>query len=322
MTTYNGEDYLEEQLASILDQTRQPDELVISDDASEDSTVDLLRRFADGREWVTVLAHDTNVGVNRNFQRAIRATSGDFVVFADQDDLWHPTKLATQVAALTETTAPLCIHDSHLRRGEIVEETFWSVQNPQLHSRGFLDPGVAVNELFHRNFCRGGTMMLRRDIVEEALPVIDSMTYDYYLAMHAAASGGIWILDEILADYRLHDEQEFGTNSDESRRRSRRNLQFNTGLYDEQAHIWSRYAAEIREHHAVTIPDSVAQLLALFERRAEASSLRVTAATSQSAFAHRLAALWTLWAGGYYADFFSGSLSAVKDFGLTISDWL
>jgi glycosyltransferase involved in cell wall biosynthesis len=318
MTTYNGENHVEEQLESILAQTRRPDELIVSDDASEDSTVDRLRRFADGRDWVMVLEADTNVGVNRNFQRAIEATSGDIIAFADQDDLWHPAKLATQEAALAGTSAPLCIHDSHLRREGVTEGTFWGLQDPPLDSRGFLGPDAAVDELFHRNFSRGGTMMLRRDIVEEALPVIDSMTYDYYLAMHAAASGGIWILDEILADYRLHDDQKLGIDPTAEEEPPARNLQSNTELFREQAHTWGRYATEVRERHGRIAPDSVVQLRSLFERRAEASGLRATATDHENALAHRLAAIWTLWTGTYYSDFFSGTLSAMKDLGLAI----
>lgn len=318
MTTYNGEDHVEEQLDSILDQTRQPDELIVSDDASEDSTVDRLHRFADGRDWVTILDHDTNVGVNRNFQRAIEATSGNLIAFADQDDRWHPAKLATQEAALAQTAAPLCIHDSHLRRGGSTDGTFWGLQSPKLDSRGFLDPDTAVDEIFERNFCRGGTMMLRRDIVEQALPVIDTMTYDYYLAMHAAASGGIWILDEILADYRLHDDQTLGIRSDEGQEPPRRNLQSNTDLFREQAHTWGRYATEVRDRHGGSAPDSVVRLRSLFERRAEASGLRVTATDGENAPIDQLAAIWTLWAGTYYSDFFSGTLSAMKDLGLAV----
>src|SRR5690349_1470817 len=95
MATYQGETYLREMLESLAAQTRRPDELVVRDDASDDRTVAIVRDFAARAPFsVQVLADGTRLGYAQNFVAATAASSGDLVLFADQDDVWHADKLA------------------------------------------------------------------------------------------------------------------------------------------------------------------------------------------------------------------------------------
>ena len=90
MATYNGEKYIREQLESIIPQLRDDDELVVSDDASTDSTLDIVRSYNDPR---IKIFQNENHGVAHNFENALRHASGDILYFADQDDVWLPGKL-------------------------------------------------------------------------------------------------------------------------------------------------------------------------------------------------------------------------------------
>jgi glycosyltransferase involved in cell wall biosynthesis len=119
MATYNGETYLDEQLDSLAAQTRPPDELVVRDDGSEDGTVDVLHAFARRASFrVEVLAGGPRLGYAQNFMAASRACSGDLVFFADQDDLWRPTKLARVAQQVRRGQPRAVFHDVTLVDGD------------------------------------------------------------------------------------------------------------------------------------------------------------------------------------------------------------
>ena len=90
--TYNGEQYIEAQLHSILPQLEATDEVVISDDHSTDSTIDKILKLNDVR--IKVLTNTRKPGLLGNLENALRATKGDIIYLSDQDDLWFPGKVA------------------------------------------------------------------------------------------------------------------------------------------------------------------------------------------------------------------------------------
>src|SRR6185312_8035611 len=100
MCTCNGEAHLMEQLESILAQTLLPRELIVSDDASTDNTVEIVYSFKRKCPFpVTVLVNKIRLGVCRNFENAIRHCSGDVIFLADKDDVWLSSKIAIIMAA-------------------------------------------------------------------------------------------------------------------------------------------------------------------------------------------------------------------------------
>jgi glycosyltransferase involved in cell wall biosynthesis len=107
MAVYNGERFIREQLESFVRQTRLPDELVVSDDASTDRSVEIVRDFAAHAPFpVRLLANDSNAGCTKNFERAIRECGGDIIFTSDFDDVWHPDRLRAAEAALA--ASPRC----------------------------------------------------------------------------------------------------------------------------------------------------------------------------------------------------------------------
>ena len=94
MCTYNGADFLSAQLASIAEQTRVPDKVVICDDASTDKTRAVLESFArTSAIRVSLYFSDQNTGSVKNFERAIGLCTGDVIALSDQDDVWNGNKL-------------------------------------------------------------------------------------------------------------------------------------------------------------------------------------------------------------------------------------
>ncbi len=102
LCTYNGERFLGRQLASMQQQTRLPDELVVCDDCSTDSTIEILNGFAASSPFpVRITRNDQNLGFVANFERAIRLCEGNLIALSDQDDIWYPTRLERSLQEFT-----------------------------------------------------------------------------------------------------------------------------------------------------------------------------------------------------------------------------
>lgn len=100
MATYNGVEYLYEQLDSLRDQTKKIDEVILCDDCSKDDTVALLQQYikdnALGDTW-RVHVNEKNLGYADNFHQAMTMAAGEYIFFADQDDIWMLDKIESMV---------------------------------------------------------------------------------------------------------------------------------------------------------------------------------------------------------------------------------
>ena len=94
MGTYNGSEFLREQMTTLLAQTYPSIEFVIIDDCSTDETYQVLQDYAASDSRIRLLRNTTNLGYNRNFEQAVKAANGDFIAIADQDDIWEVEKIS------------------------------------------------------------------------------------------------------------------------------------------------------------------------------------------------------------------------------------
>ncbi|MTA32974.1 MAG: glycosyltransferase, partial [Actinobacteria bacterium] len=110
--TYNGEKYLRAQLETILQQTRVPSEIILSDDGSSDGTLALARTVLGGRSdlSVVVTTRDAPLGPAGNFSSALGLATSPLIALADQDDLWHPKKLERLGQVLEQDETALLVH--------------------------------------------------------------------------------------------------------------------------------------------------------------------------------------------------------------------
>lgn len=97
MAAYNGEKFIAEQIASILDQLGEDDEIVVIDDRSTDGTLEALRALDDPR--LRVIEQETNRGYVQTFERALGEARGAYLLLSDQDDIWLPGHVDDMVAA-------------------------------------------------------------------------------------------------------------------------------------------------------------------------------------------------------------------------------
>src|ERR1700742_3478188 len=93
LCTYSGEKFLQEQMDSILAQTYKNLEIVIVDDCSTDRTIDIINSYAEKDKRIKLFQNDTNLGFNKNFEKALSLTTGEYISISDQDDTWLPQKL-------------------------------------------------------------------------------------------------------------------------------------------------------------------------------------------------------------------------------------
>lgn len=91
MATFNGEKYIKEQIESIILQLHDEDEIIIVDDASTDRTHEVISSISDSR--ISLSINEMNLGVVKNFERAIRLSNKKYIFLADQDDIWPPNRL-------------------------------------------------------------------------------------------------------------------------------------------------------------------------------------------------------------------------------------
>ncbi len=92
LCTYNGEQYIREQLQSIFNQSMPVDEVVIGDDGSSDATLSIINTFKE-KYPIRVLESGQKLGTIRNFLRTIFECTGDIIFLSDQDDIWVPCKV-------------------------------------------------------------------------------------------------------------------------------------------------------------------------------------------------------------------------------------
>jgi glycosyltransferase involved in cell wall biosynthesis len=216
LCTYNGARFLPAQLDSLAAQTRLPDELVVGDDDSTDATLELLDAFAAGAGSairILVRRNAANVGYVANFDATLRRTEGDVVFLCDQDDVWHPEKIARMCAEFESRPRLGLLHtDARLVDAagrdlgyglfEALEMT--PVEIAAEHA------GRAFDVLLRRNTVTGATAAIRREALLQALPVADGWVHDEWLALRTALEWDVDCLDWASIDYRQHGGNQIG----------------------------------------------------------------------------------------------------------------
>jgi glycosyltransferase involved in cell wall biosynthesis len=221
MCTHNGERFVAEQLVSIFEQSQPPTELVISDDASTDATLDVVRTtialyraehplFA---VVVVVLENTRALGVAENFERAILGCSGDLIALADQDDVWPTGRLERMSRVFAGRAGLLLLHsDARLidDQGASLHATLFESLDVDMAMQEAVHQGRAFDVLMRRNIVTGAATMIRRRLAERAAPFPAPWLHDEWLAIVAAAIGEVDLLAEPLLDYRQHGANQIG----------------------------------------------------------------------------------------------------------------
>lgn len=158
LPVYNGEQFVGRAMESVLDQTNEGLELIVVDDGSSDSSLDVVQSCADDRLKVFT-KENGGPGSARNF--GIQHCSGKYVAFIDQDDIWYPTKLEKQVAVLEKTNCDLVHCDGvSIFENRSRPSQQWSMLYPP-------KSGYVFRELWHQNFILSSSAIFRKSIIKK-----------------------------------------------------------------------------------------------------------------------------------------------------------
>ena len=203
MCTYNGVNYLAEQLDSIVNQTVQPDEIIICDDGSIDDTVKVAKTIL--KRWngiFKIIINETNLGFIKNFEKAISLCQGDIIFLSDQDDVWDRKKIEIMMDVFnTYPEAYMAFHDAEIvdKNLNLLFPSFWR-STLRFKYVDFLNHDY--RKLYECNVVQGSACAFKREIFEKARPFIQGAYHDEWLAIVALASGDIIPISDTLMKYR------------------------------------------------------------------------------------------------------------------------
>ena len=221
LCTHNGARFLEAQVRSICAQSCPPDEIVLSDDASTDGSVDIARRTLDACQSalpdrviaLRVLQNTPPLGVVANFEQAIRHCTGELIALCDQDDVWLPDRLSRLQLEMARRPDLLLIHSD----ARLVDATGAPLGKTQFEALGVqrweierIHAGGAMAVLLRASRVTGATVVFRRALADLALPFPAAWWHDEWLAMVAASLGRMDVIDEPLIEYRQHGHNAIG----------------------------------------------------------------------------------------------------------------
>ena len=254
----NGEKYLRAQIESILKQTEQSVRLLISDDVSSDRTQEIEREYAEqypervkvrfrtvpsggaARHFFLALQYFAEETGDGSLSPSGQSPSGQYYMFADQDDVWHPDKVEKTLAAMREAeaaasgdaeaaavsgetavseddekaensacTVPLLVHCDM----RVVDEEEQEIAPSYVKYQQMSPERCGLNQLLVQNNVTGGAMMMNEALVQlilsRPLPR-HAVMHDHWIALAAAAFGKVIFLDEALYDYRQHGSNVLG----------------------------------------------------------------------------------------------------------------
>lgn len=317
MCTYCGEEYVDSQLGSILQQTRPPDEIIIFDDDSTDSTYEIVTEYAERYPDVIDICRNTeNVGVIENFQRCINQCTGDVIALSDQDDIWHPEKLERQVRVFEQEDVQLVFHNSEIVTDDLQSEgDLWSSLTPPYVAGSIDPPEDAVRQLLARNVVQGATAMFDSSLREKFLPLPSNVPHDHHIALIAAATGRIRDIDEELLKYRQHPNQVTGIDEvdDTTIRWIREGIRRDAAPFEKaeerlrthQSALLSLDADDLAVDRAI-IEEETRSRIAYFNGRG-------LVCDRTARFGDRLGAIYRLATHGLYRDYGAGPVSALRD---------
>jgi glycosyltransferase involved in cell wall biosynthesis len=211
LATCNGENYIQTLLESLLSQSINQWNLIVRDDSSTDSTLELIRTFKlhnQAVQNIQILSSDKREGINENFSRLLYQSNSEYIMFADQDDYWLPQKIDITLKKMVELeliygkNTPLLVHtdltvvNSDL---EVISNSFAKFQNIPHQNV------TSLSRLLVHNTVTGCTMMINSSLKKliDLIP-LEAVMYDWWIALVAKSFGRIAYIPCSTILYRQH----------------------------------------------------------------------------------------------------------------------
>ncbi len=309
LCTFNGRSYLDEQLASLLDQERRPDRIVIYDDGSVDGTWEFVQEWAQNAALpVSVYRHPERMGYIKNFEAAVQALDTDLIFLCDQDDIWLPNKIALMANEFAKHPDLLLLHTNaklvNAAAQDLGVSLFEALRLSESERRAVL-AGNALEILCRRNLVTGATAAFRRCLLDIALPFPAALVHDEWLAIAAATHGRMSLLDTPTILYRQHANNALGMPLSKWRiwqLLSAPPGQFHAKYAARQGELM-RQLSKLSSMHAIEPPPFLPEMKKHVEFRSHLPSDKLK----------RIASIFSEWKSGRYHVFSNGMRSVVRD---------
>lgn len=214
LSTWNGEAWLAELLASLNRQSCADWELLIRDDGSQDQTIKIIFEWQRDYPYhvAKFITDGEHLGSTQSFSRLVEHSTAPYLMFCDQDDIWFPEKIEFSLAALQTLEnevgfcTPLLVHTDLAvvnEAKELAAISFWGLRDFKVDQR--------KEAYLLSNVVSGCASIFNRAAAERAFPVPDqSMQHDRWLALVCAWFGRIYPLPQPLLFYRQHGNNQIG----------------------------------------------------------------------------------------------------------------
>ena len=198
MAVCNGEKYIEQQLNSIIHNLKKEDEIIISYNASEDATLEMIEEAAHQLPIIKVYSCEEK-GVIANYENAISHCNNEYIFLADQDDVWTDNKVEKVMECFEKEHAILVMHDSQYTDDDL------NHQNMTLFTDKDIKQGYVHNLI--NNCYDGCCLAFHRDLIKMILPIPRSVSmHDQWIGLVAEKVGRVCFCQEKLLQHRRHDD--------------------------------------------------------------------------------------------------------------------
>jgi len=209
MAAYNAAEYIAESILSVQNQTIPDWELIVIDDCSADTTVQIVAGLAQEDSRIRLYQSERNMGVAKSRNQGLERCRGAYIAFLDSDDIWHPEKLEMQISCFQQTGADL-VYTSYVTVGENLRKIFE------------VPPSATFNRLLKENVIGCSSVMLPAAVAKN-YPFPETVYHeDYVLWLEMLRSGCKAVgLKRVLMEYRVHVDSKAGNKKKAARERWR-----------------------------------------------------------------------------------------------------
>ena len=211
MPVYNAESFLEEAIDSILSQTFTDFQVIISDNASTDSTAAICQKYVDQDSRVKYFRNKVNLGISRNYRAAFERTSETpYFKWAAYDDVLDPQYLEKCVSALDEDPTRVCVHTF---QKEIDGDGKVAGLFAELRCSDSPSPHIRFGEVIHcsPDLIFVGDSVIRRSVLERTSLFRGYPRDDFTLLGELALYGKLFVIPEYLFSRRFHKDRVCNT---------------------------------------------------------------------------------------------------------------
>lgn len=213
LPTYNGENYLKEQIDSILNQTYSSIHLIIADDCSQDHTREILHQY-ESDDRIEIYEQPKNQGVVKTIEFLLQKVRTPYYMLADQDDVWLPEKVEQSLVVLKKEGADLVFGDL-----TVVDQNLKTMY-PSFGD--FMKLNRKIKKHIHHyqlnylyNCVTGCTILAKRETIDMILPIPTDSNYlihDHWMGIMVGLQGKLAYVEKPYIWYRQHGNNQVGTN--------------------------------------------------------------------------------------------------------------